>query len=1550
MYPRPSRIATLSAIGAVALFPLRPAHAQLQQAGTLYVDLRASDPSAGSATWINLAAGSLGNFTKVGGPSLVTNVAGTGFAGVLFGGVTNDAYVGPNSVPDIDGGGDRSIEVWAYNPSLVDEETMVSWGHRGTTRRDIAFNFGSDATWGAATHWADDVSWGPTIPSANTWHHLVYTYSNSVVRIYADGALANTKTLGGPLNTFTNEPINLGCQVEAPGLPSGGMRSLPYGGYLNTVRIHGGVLTGSQVQSNYVLGPAPGSTTAPAAPTGLASTPGYNEAWLQWNPSAGAIRYSIKRATNGGGPYTTLATNLTTTSYFDPNLLTGSNYFYVVSAANFIGESTNSSPVPVTPGAPTQPFVAGTLYVDLRATNSTAGSAAWINQGALGGVFTPVGSPGLSNDVAGTKIPGVNFNGTTDAYQGPNSVPDIDGGGDRSIEVWTYNPSIVQEETTVSWGHRGTTRRDMAFNFGNNATWGAATHWADDVSWANNIPSPAAWHHLVYTYANGVVSVYSDGAVANTQTLGGNLDTFPGEPINLGCQVEAPGLAGGGVRSLLYGGYLNTVRIHGGVLNPAAVQANYYAGPAAPPPVAVNDSITLNPGAMALIPVLANDSVSSIFPATSIVVSSPSHGTAQAKPDGRILYVHDGGPSTSDQFNYVAKTSLGATSSVATVFVTISSALRLPNSTITVPNTAPVLGYQAVDAFPGLVITQALAMRTPPMPSYSNLLFFVERPGRISYINVTSTAPVRQVFMDIANQVSYDNTVEGEMGLESMDFHPGFATNGYFYASYVATGGNPYRERLVRFTANPANLTVDTNTQLTLFDTTKREFNHNSADLHFGNDGYLYMSMGDEGNQYNFHTNAQRLDLALYSGILRLDVDKRPGSLEPKPPSTGNTVVLTIPTDGSGHAFYSIPPDNPFLGVTSLSGVPVDTNHLRGEFYAIGIRHPWRFSIDPQTGEIWAGHVGQDNYESVDLVTPGANYGWPYYEASTYLTVPLYGGGATHPGLSNPPPGFVVSPAMWVYAHSGGDPSFSGLDVIGGVVYHGSAIPQLTNAYVFGDFDLGGNIWALRRSNSVVTVERLTGQFGIGGYGIDPHNGDVLLANYIQNKIQRLVRADADTSTFPQKLSDTGIFADLTTLTPNPGIVNYEPIIAFWSDYAIKQRWFCIADPTNTVSFVADGNWTFPMGMKWIKHFDLETQRGNPATKKRIETRVLVKTDTNVFGVSYQWNDAQTEAYLAPDGGTNFFVTVQDGTNTIQQQWEIPSRAGCLACHTPVAGFALSFNTRELNQATNMNGYAGNQLSLLSQSGYFSSPVSPAGLPAFARATDPNYSLEYRVRSYLSENCIQCHQPGGAGAPTWDARPWLTLDQTMLINGTLNNNGGDPLNKLIVPGDTNHSVLLRRVAADGFSRMPPLATHQLDQGAISLLTQWITTDLTNRQDFSQWQVAWFGSTNNPLAAPDADPDNDGANNYYEFLTMTSPIANSPLWKIYISTAGTNVNVNYLQLANRGFVVEQSGDLSTWSPWNVSGNQLGFGASNQWVSISGPLLSSPQFFRVRISEP
>ena len=170
--------------------------------------------------------------------------------------------------------------------------------------------------------------------------------------------------------------------------------------------------------------------------------------------------------------------------------------------------------------------------------------------------------------------------------------------------------------------------------------------------------------------------------------------------------------------------------------------------------------------------------------------------------------------------------------------------------------------------------------------------------------------------------------------------------------------------------------------------------------------------------------------------------------------------------------------------------------------------------------------------------------------------------------------------------------------------------------------------------------------------------------------------------------------------------------------------------------------------------------------------------------------------------------------------------------------------------------------------------------------------------------------------------------------------------------DTTHSVVLQRILGNGFTRMPPLATHELDRGAINVLATWISSELTNRQSFAQWQIANFGSTNNPSAAANADPDSDGASNYYEFLTRTSPLTNTPPpWAITIDETAGTVGVNFLRLANLGFLVETSTDFANWSAWEVSGNQLFFGASNQLTTVTGPVASETnRFFRVKIFEP
>jgi carbonic anhydrase/acetyltransferase-like protein (isoleucine patch superfamily) len=221
----------------------------LKIAGRLLVDLRASDLNGG--TWMN--RGTLGNFTAVGSPVNIAKVAGTKFDGVKFSG--NESFEGPLSVPEIEGNANRTIEVWVYNPDFNEEETVVSWGHRGATRRNMALNFASNGGFGvgAATHWDDDMGWSVQ-PTANAWHHLVYTYGSGVASVYLDGELAIQKTLGGPLDTFPAEPMNIGCQRES----GNGRRLFQFTGFINSVRIHTGVLTPEQVVMNFNFGPVDG--------------------------------------------------------------------------------------------------------------------------------------------------------------------------------------------------------------------------------------------------------------------------------------------------------------------------------------------------------------------------------------------------------------------------------------------------------------------------------------------------------------------------------------------------------------------------------------------------------------------------------------------------------------------------------------------------------------------------------------------------------------------------------------------------------------------------------------------------------------------------------------------------------------------------------------------------------------------------------------------------------------------------------------------------------------------------------------------------------------------------------------------------------------------------------------------------------------------------------------------------------------------------------------------------------------------------------------------
>jgi uncharacterized repeat protein (TIGR03806 family) len=968
------------------------------------------------------------------------------------------------------------------------------------------------------------------------------------------------------------------------------------------------------------------------------------------------------------------------------------------------------------------------------------------------------------------------------------------------------------------------------------------------------------------------------------------------------------------------------VRIYNHAMSADDVTASRTAGPNAtfPAPAVQPDTITMHAGQKALIPVLANDS-GSINPASVAIVQPPQHGTATPDGAGRILYTSTGG--TGDTFTYRVS-GAGGFSQPATVTVSLSSQLRIPSPTLNVPGTPPATAIQLVNALPGLSFSQPLALASPP--GDTKRLFICEKTGIVKVVpDVTLATPTQASFLNLPTLLSSRGetlSTDSEQGLLGLAFHPAYATNRFFYVFYsVRKADNLVYERVSRFTTQAGNPNAaDTASELVLIEQLDEASNHNGGGLAFGPDGYLYISFGDEGGQNDQYNNSQRIDRDFFSAIARIDVDRKSGSLDPN-------AHAAVPRDG-GVARYAIPPDNPFVGATSFNGVAVTPANVRTEFWAVGLRNPWRFSFDTQTGELWVADVGQNLYEEIDIVTKGGNYGWAYREGK-------HAGPKTAPGG-----GFTSIDPVYEYTHGSG--ALQGNSITGGLVYRGTRISSLAGKYIFGDY-VSGNIWALSKNGSTATAERITGEGGIVAFGTDPSNGDILVADIDGSRILRIASGPANDG-YPQKLSDTGLFADLSDLSPNPGVLPYDPNLTFWSDHAIKRRWFAIPDGSARMTWSKDDAWSFPTGEIWVKHFDLETTRGNPATKKRIETRVLVKTATSAYGVSYRWNDAGTEATLMPDEGVAFDVSVVENGSSRTQRWQIPSRTSCLVCHTPQAGSALSFTTRQLNKSSNMNGFLGNQLDLLAQGGYFANAVpAPNTLPRHLRPDETSYPVEARVRSYLAVNCAYCHMAGGTAPTQWDGRPQLTLAQTGLINGNASNNGGDPANKLVVPGDVLHSVVYNRVAAaNGFTRMPPLATNELDQTSIALIQDWIATQLPARQDYTAWRQQKFGSTSSPEGDPQQNPDSDAMANEGEYLTGTEPLNGGSTFLHSLTQSGNGATISFTLPALRSFQIESSTDLRTWTPWDVPGNG-GLPVPGGPITITGGADNPRQFFRVRV---
>lgn len=737
-----------------------------------------------------------------------------------------------------------------------------------------------------------------------------------------------------------------------------------------------------------------------------------------------------------------------------------------------------------------------------------------------------------------------------------------------------------------------------------------------------------------------------------------------------------------------------------------------------------------------------------------------------------------------------------------------------------------------------LTTSRLIGSPEPPLPYTTQRLypklktvfpiFVVAQPGSDRLVVITQDAPYSNTTLrrmkDEPDASEYEQLLAEDHVAYHVEFHPNFLQNGYLYLGSNGPEkgkGTPKTTRITRYSMDPKPpYKFDPKSALTIIEWPSD--GHNGGAMAFGKDGMLYITSGDGTSDSDTNVVGQEMT-KLTAKVLRIDVD-HPAADKP----------------------YSVPKDNPFLHIPDA----------RPETWAIGMRNPWRMTADRETGHLWVGNNGQDLWEQAYLITRGANYGWSVTEGS-------------HPFYPNRKvgPAPIVPPTV-EHHHS------EARSLTGGIVYYGKKLPELRGAYIYGDHSTG-KIWGVKHDGTKILwhKELADTSFHITGFGSDTQ-GELLICDHQPGNdgaFHTLIPSPAVTPTapFPTKLSESGLFQSVKGHVVQPALIPYSVNSPLWSDGAEKLRFVALPGADSKIDFSLNKAWGFPDETVLVKSFSLEMEAGNPASKRFIETRFMLKQQGEWVGYSYQWNDDQTDALLVAKEGLDRKYAIQTKTGVREQTWHYPSRTECMVCHSRAAAFVLGLSTPQLNKTHDYAGVTDHQLRVFEHLGLFkdmnwaegaraqlreerekqglkaeeidkqlaaASPaagqrgpasstmlaVEPRRFPRLANPYDSKEPLADRARSYIHSNCAVCHIDAGGGNSQMQLDFLTPLEKMKIVDVVpLHDKFGKPDAKLVTPGAPDQSILLHRVALRGRGQMPQLATNLVDHEAVKMLREWI---------------------------------------------------------------------------------------------------------------------------------